>query len=597
MSTSTNPERAQRLSGQSSTAEFRKHTGSDEELIRTLHKLDGRSYPAYKSVVGMWDFGSFSLSIDRIQADPYAPPSKVRAISTPQEMGLPQAAIASPDAREACADYLLRAFNRSLRERRLHDIQVMSPSVEILDRSACTVKPDRVELRFEVRMPARGRTILGHRAAQIFDLDVPDAVQDTFDYLSDIPEVEREREGLLRHIAVYEDYRALQQILIDRGWVSFIANGSVLARRSGVSQSPMEGALPFTSPATLEAEVELPHAGILRGMAIEPGVTVIVGGGYHGKSTLLGAIQRGVYAHIPGDGREYVATLEDAMKVRAADGRAVTGVDVSSFITHLPGNADTTHFSTENASGSTSQAASLVESIQLGSTLLLIDEDTSATNLMIRDARMRELVQAEKEPITPLVDRISSLHQDLGVSTILVMGGSGDYLDQADRVLMMDHYRCLDVSDRARQVIEELPRVHQNLTMSAPLARHTPAHLHSSDRPKTKAAGLSSITIDKINLDLGDVEQIVDPGQTEAIAWMLRGLLYSYANGTSSLTDLLARLERTLNSEGLDAVVKFGAHALPGRLARPRLVDVAAALNRFRGLRLSEKEPSSTTKD
>ncbi|MBF0956224.1 MAG: isopentenyl-diphosphate delta-isomerase, partial [Actinomyces sp.] len=302
MSTSTNPERAQRISGQSSTAEFRKHTGSDEELIRTLHKLDGRSYPAYKSVVGMWDFGSFSLSIDRIQADPYAPPSKVRAISTPQEMGLPQAAIASPDARAACADYLLRAFNRSLRERRLHDIQVMSPSVEILDRSACTVKPDRVELRFEVRMPARGRTILGHRAAQIFDLDVPDAVQDTFDYLSDIPEVEREREGLLRHIAVYEDYRALQQILIDRGWVSFIANGSVLARRSGVSQSPMEGALPFTSPATLEAEVELPHAGVLRGMAIEPGVTVIVGGGYHGKSTLLGAIQRGVYAHIPGDG-------------------------------------------------------------------------------------------------------------------------------------------------------------------------------------------------------------------------------------------------------------------------------------------------------
>ena len=303
-----------------------------------------------------------------------------------------QAAIASPDARAACADYLLRAFNRSLRERRLHDIQVMSPSVEILDRSACTAKPDRVELRFEVRMPARGRTILGHRAAQIFDLDVPDAVQDTFDYLSDIPEVEREREGLLRHIAVYEDYRALQQILIDRGWVSFIANGSILARRSGVSQSPMEGALPFTSPATLEAEVELPH------------------GGYHGKSTLLGAIQRGVYAHIPGDGREYVATLEDAMKVRAADGRAVTGVDVSSFITHLPGDADTMHFSTENASGSTSQAASLIESIQLASTLLLIDEDTSATNLMIRDARMRELVQAEKEPITPLVDRISSLN-------------------------------------------------------------------------------------------------------------------------------------------------------------------------------------------
>ena len=577
-----------RIPGQSSTAEYRKHTGSDRDLIRALHQLDGRSYPGYKSVLGMWDFGSFSLSIDRIQADPYAPPSKVRAISTPQEMGLPQAAISSSEARLACADYLLRAFNRSLRERRLSDLQVMSPSVEILERSACTVKPDRVELRFEVRMPARGRTILGRRAAQIFDLDIPDAIQDTFDYLSDIPEVERERQDLLHHIEVYEDYCALQSILSERGWVSFVANGSVLARRSGVSQFPLADAIPFSSPSTLEAEVELPHAGALRGMAIEPGVTVIVGGGYHGKSTLLGAIQRGVYAHIPGDGREYVATAPNAMKVRAADGRAVTGVDVSPFITHLPGNADTSRFSTENASGSTSQAASLVEAIELGSPLLLIDEDTSATNLMIRDGRMRELVQAEKEPITPLVDRISSLHRDLGVSTILVMGGSGDYLDHADRVLMMDHYRCVDVTDRAREVVSRQPRPHEDLPMSAPSEPRLPIRLRAPERAKTKAAGLSSITLDKVHLDLGDVEQIVDPGQTEAIAWMVRGLLFSYADGKLDINQLLARLERAINSEGLDVVAKSGAHSLPGHLARPRLVDVAAAVNRFRGLRLGE---------
>ena len=230
----------------------------------------------------------------------------------------------------------------------------------------------------------------------------------------------------------------------------------------------------------------------------------------------------------------------------------------------------------------------MVEAIELGSPLLLIDEDTSATNLMIRDGRMRELVQAEKEPITPLVDRISSLHRDLGVSTILVMGGSGDYLDQADRVLMMDHYRCVDVTDRAREVVSRLPRPHEDLPMSAPAEPRFPIRLRAPERAKTKAAGLSSITLDKVHLDLGDVEQIVDPGQTEAIAWMVRGLLFSYADGKLDINQLLARLERAMNSEGLDFVAKFGAHSLPGHLARPRLVDVAAAVNRFRGLRLGE---------
>lgn len=563
----------------------RRRSGNDEQLIRALDALDGRPYGAYKSVIGDWDYGDFSLAVDRVQADPYAPPSGVRAISTPQRMGLPEAAIASRDARIATADYLARAFARAIRERGAQPLAIARTGQEILQRSSCTVMPDRVEVRFQVEMPARGRTIMGRRAAEIFDVDIPDVVMDTLDFRTDSEQAQRAREELAHHIAVYEDYCALQAELAERGWVAFVANGSVLARRSGISQRPLDGALPFASPDTLRATVTLPHAGEVAGMAIEPGVTVIAGGGYHGKSTLLGALQRGVYAHIPGDGRELVATTSDAMKVRAADGRAVTSVDVSAFISHLPGGADTSRFSTDNASGSTSQAASIMEAVELGCPLLLIDEDTSATNLLIRDTRMRALVAADKEPITPLVDRVRALFTERGTSTILVMGGSGDYLDVADRVLMLDSYRCVDATARAREVVASMPRERGDLPGIGEAQPRCPVKVPRADRPKTKAQGVDSFLLDRQNVDVSDIEQIVDPGQTEMIAWLVRGLLEQAAG--ASAVELLKRLERTMNSEGLDAVVKFGAREFPAFLVRPRLVDVGAALNRYRGLRLT----------
>ena len=333
----------------------------------------------------------------------------------------------------------------------------------------------------------------------------------------------------------------------------------------------------------------MPHAGRVTGMAIPPGVTVIVGGGYHGKSTLLGAIQRGVYAHVPGDGRELVATLPDAMKIRAADGRAVTSVDVSPFITHLPGGADTTDFSTQNASGSTSQAAAIVEAVELGSPLLLLDEDTSATNLLIRDARMRELVHADKEPITPLVDRVGSLAHECGVSTIMVMGGSGDYLDVADHVLMMDTYHCLDVTDRARDVVADMPRERTDLPFEvAQRPRVVAKHSGHHDRPKTKSSGLNLIQLDRQDVDITDVEQILDPGQTETIAWAIRGVVELFGDGRTPLTAQLDRLERRFQSEGLDAVVKYGSRQYPAFLVRPRRVDIGAALNRYRLLKITQ---------
>ena len=578
-------------------APSRSVAGTDADLLDQLRHADGRPYGFYKKVAGAWDYGDFTLAIDHVQADPFAPPTALRAYATPQAMGLPEEALASPDARLAAADFLARAFDEAIRARGARDVSIARAGALILQRSYASVLPDRVEVRFQAKLPARGRTILGKSAARLFDVDVPNVVMDCFDFVSHDPDTTRKRSRLLAHIASYEDHRALQEQLETNGWVTFVADDSLLARRSGVSEAPLtgDGVVAFRSPDSLRASVSLPHAGDVSGMAIPRGLTLIVGGGYHGKSTLLEAIARGVYAHVPGDGRELVATDPSATKVRAADGRAVTGVDISAFISHLPGGIDTTNFSTENASGSTSQAASIIESLQLGARSLLIDEDTSATNLLIRDTRMRDLVAADKEPITPLVDRVSSL-TGAGTSLIMVVGGSGAFLDAADRVLMMDNYRCLDVTERAKQVAADLPRPRTDAPASWDSAPRVPLAKARVDRPRTKATGTHALTVDRQVVDISDVEAVLDPGQAEAIAWCVRGVLEEMA-GKQDLVELMAKLGRRLASEGLDAVCKFGARPYPAFLARPRLIDVGAAINRYRGLILrgdEEWEPSES---
>ncbi|MBM6838315.1 ABC-ATPase domain-containing protein, partial [Clostridium saudiense] len=238
--------------------------------------------------------------------------------------------------------------------------------------------------------------------------------------------------------------------LNSKGLVAFVANNSILPRESGVSSKPLRDGKRFISPKELEIEFNTPNRGIIKGMGIPKGITLIVGGGYHGKSTLLRALELGVYNHIEGDGREFVITEDTAVKVRAEDGRAITNTDISLFINNLPNGKDTKSFNTENASGSTSQAANIVEGIESGANTLLIDEDTSATNFMIRDSIMQKLVAKEKEPITPYIDVAKSLYNRLAISTILVAGSCGDFFDIADLVIQMDNYEPFEVTDKAK---------------------------------------------------------------------------------------------------------------------------------------------------
>ena len=602
------------------------------ELTSHLHAIDGRSYAAYKAIVGRYRSPlGWVLYIDRIQPDPYAPPTAIRVVLplaltgadarltgfTPRLTGadtrptgtnepLTEAnetltgtnshLTASPTRAVALRDYLARTLRELLKGQA---ISIAPAGQEILERSSVNLHETwqddfstpafntpgpYLELRLRWSLPAFGREIAGRQAARNLNLDLARAIASL-----DLRESELGAEAW-KHCQVAEDHAALQEILVERGWVAFLADGANLARRSGVSQLPLEGGVPLTAPETLAQTVQLPHAGAVRGTAIPAGVTVIAGGGYHGKSTLLNAIARGIYPHIPGDGRELVATVPEAMAVRAADGRAVTGVDLRPFISHLPGrDADPAQFTTANASGSTSQAASIMESLELWGqptqAALLLDEDTCATNLLIRDQRMRALVSSEREPITPLVDRIRALHRERGISTLIVMGGSGDYLDVADQVLIMDSYRLVDATAQARQVCASQPRVDTSLPDFPLPAQRLPQRPEAKRRgpSRTRALGTQRLVLDRHEVDVADVSGLVDEGQALAVAWALRALLERHFDGRTSLSQALAQVAKRLDDVGLDAL----GEAHPAFLVRPRLVDVGAAVNRLRSLQVN----------
>ena len=562
------------------------------DLVGHLHALDGRSYAAYKAIVGRYRApAGWFLHIDRVQSDPYAPPTRIH-VDVPTDLHglalLDEAdLLADVDRRLAVGDFLTRELHAGFRGTAL---SIASPGQEILERSSVILRPEEqkegagwvLEIRARLALPAQGRSIQGHEASRIVGRDLVRELEEAMDLTGE------RGDRLVRHVATLEDHRALTATVASNGWVAFLADGSVLPRRSGVSDDPLDGGVPLQAPESMAATVELPHAGTVRGTVVEAGVNVIVGGGYHGKSTLLSAIERGVYPHVPGDGRELVATVPDAVKVRAADGRAVTGVDLTPFISHLPAGRDTASFTTRNASGSTSQAASIIEAVEAGATTLLLDEDTSATNLLIRDSRMRELVAAEREPITPLVDRITALFRRRGVSTVMVMGGSGDYLDVADRVLLMDAYHLRDVTEQARRVVADQPRPLTELEdFAAPRQRvPEPAPPRTRRGPvRTRAQGTSTLILDREDIDISDVGGVTDPGQAEAIAYALRALLEQRFDGVSPLRECLDDLEALLDDEGLDALAD--ERERPAFLVRPRMVDVGAAVSRYRRLELA----------
>lgn len=564
-----------------------------QQLRSLLQHIDGSSYRTYKELRGKYDFPTFTLFVDHVQGDPFAAPSRL-AVTVPQSVaGYPAALYASRARRVGLENFLAAVFGAAARQVARKSgsgksglIQIDAPGQELLERTAMHVSAKGVEARFVVGLPAQGRRVLGRAAARMLCDDLPLIVENALHYASN------EREMLRQFVEASEDATALREQVVGAGLVGFVANGSVLPRRSGVDNRPMSPtlAVPFQSPRALEASFTLPNYGAVRGMGIPRGVTLIVGGGFHGKSTLLNALERGVYNHRPADGRELVVTDPTAVKIRAEDGRQVTGVDISPFINNLPRNRPTTQFSSENASGSTSQAANIVEALEVGCQTLLIDEDTAATNFMIRDQRMQQLISKEKEPITPFIDKVRQLYDERGVSTVLVVGGSGDYFDVADTVIALDEYVPQEVTARAREIAArhvtgraaEGGAAFGNLRPRVPLARSVDASRGRRD-VSIKTRDLHTISFGEEEIALDGVGQLVDVSQTRAIGEALLYAKEQYMDGRRSVAEIVAAVVADYEREGLDV---FGSNPV-GNLAEFRPYEFAAALNRLRSLRVA----------
>ena len=579
-----------------------------EELLR---QTDHKSYPAYKTLKGVYRFPLYTLSIDHVQGDPFAAPSSLSIRIEAARHGFPKEYYETPHRRIMLQDYLLRGFYRELGKvshrakgsGKSGTLSVSACHQEVLERSALTIHPTTglLTVRFSAGFPAAGRTTLSMELKKMLMEYVPVCVEKSL-LSKAVPAAQ-----LKSWIALADDQKAIRDQLSEQGLVGFVADGAVLPRKSGVDDAPMTSAIPFESPAEDRITLDLPEGRSISGLGIRKGITLIVGGGYHGKSTLLKALERGVYNHIPGDGREYVITEDSAMKIRSEDGRSVKQLDISAFIRNLPNGKDTVCFSTEDASGSTSQAANTVEAVLSGSKTLLIDEDTSATNFMVRDALMQHVIHPEQEPIIPFLSRMRQLYEEFGVSTILVAGSSGAFFHVSDTILQMKEYHPYDITEMAKEAASRESDAPGKADPLAPFADNRIPNKNrdvtDSRKVKVRGSGTDSVSLNHESVELRFVEQVVDNEQTNLLGALLRTLEERRFNGKDPLTTCVEDLYQTLLKSGFAAAsgsasgaasgasaqsTAAGASAaIPGNLAMIRRQELWAMVNRYRALQLN----------
>ena len=565
---------------------------SAAELKQLLDRIDHRGYPAYKDTKGQYQFQGYVFSIDHVQGDPFASPSKVSVQVKGSTAGFPEELYKGRHQRAALQDEMTRQFYRAIQKYAFRAkgsgksglISVSKCGQEVLERTACEINPKNgdVKLRFEVGFPANGRTINAREMEKIVYEFLPECVEQSLFYKN------CDKKRVRSIIDLAEDQQYIRDELEKNDLIAFVANGAILPRESGVSDKPMKGAVRFQSPKEMEVTMKLPHKGEISGMGIRRGITLIVGGGYHGKSTLLKALELGVYNHIQGDGREYVITKDDAMKIRAEDGRSIKKTDISMFINDLPNGKDTRGFYTEDASGSTSQAANVIESMEAGASVMLIDEDTSATNFMIRDELMQRVIHRDMEPITPFIDRILELYQVYGISTVIVAGSSGAYFHIADTIIQMDRYEPKEITKLAKETAKDFPAMSgMENPEEKPVFIRCPRQgrgFKPNDRIKMKTMGKEMVQLNRENIDLRYVEQLADTEQVSALGYCVRYAEKHLFQGKDTIQNVVDKLEEKICREGLSSLCESNASV--ANLAMPRRQEIFACLNRYRGLNL-----------
>ncbi|MBH10511.1 MAG: ATPase [Candidatus Marinimicrobia bacterium] len=571
---------------------------SEQELKSKIKSINGRDYGACQSLKGEYEFPSgFKLIIHQIPKDPYAPPHTgvYRIIVKRSDERIINYNIKKKIELIAFSDFIARYFfdackkvSKGFRGTGYSGIiTVDQPGQSIIERNSVIIKKDSIEVRCFLGIPARGRKIISKLAEKMFINELPKIV-DLSLFKKNI-----DTTILNKHVESAVDAEYLRNQLDSLDLVAFIANNAVLPRKSGISDKPMSKSevIPFVSPSNLEIKINLPYAGWVKGMGISKGVTLITGGGYHGKSTLLNTLESCVYNHVFGDGREQCVTKSSTVKIRSYDGRNVVKTDISPFIKNLPFQKDTTSFSTTNASGSTSQAVNIIEAIEVGTEVLLMDEDTCATNFMIRDGKMQKLIKKEEEPITTFIDKVKQLYIEKNISTILVLGGVGDYFDVSDKVIQMMNYEPFDVTEKAKDIVDmfKVKRIIEDESYSFNIRERIPKS--ESIKPKNKngkfriyAKNIHCIQFGKYDIDLNDLEQIFELSQTKALGYALE---YSrkYMDGIKTIREVVEKVMDDIEENGIDVINK----RISGDFSCFRGLELAFTMNRLRSFDVSQK--------
>lgn len=586
--------------------------GNMKALYQKIRTLNGKNYGLYKSLAEKtWDFGDFSLEFLHVQGDPFAPASRILIKASLQMLGYPSEWGSTFERRLALSDFLLRRMSAVVKERYPDKdaavvFDVAGP--EMLVRNSLWIDNGELRACLQVKLPGEGRKIQSESAAEILTMVLPDLVSASL--YNDGSRCEGGvKPELMAHYNVLADRKVILEELDRRGLCAFVPDGAVLPRASGISQEPMEGAIPFASPAELAVTLNV-NGRDIRGMGIPKGITVITGGAFHGKSTLLQALTRAVYPHIPGDGREGIVIDESALRVGVEDGRSVRGTDLSQFVRDLPGGISTKDFTTASASGSTSEAANLLEAMEAGSSTFLIDEDSSAVNFLIRDVRVRKLLGDDREPLIPLTDRIREIcygecHSECSEaesrnlvairSFILVAGACGDYLELADNIIVMANYKAEYVAGSAGSPTLSRPSENGALPpFKAPVSRTFGEYikpLQNSVRPtsaverqvKVKLSGDYLIQIGFLVSDTSRLVTMSDRQQRLGAGFILLNLCQNaISNGDSAQDTSIVESIRNINEK----IMNVGFRNLPQGLSRemslPRPVDIACVLFRLR---------------
>jgi len=565
-------------------------------LKQKLFSIDKRDYGAYQTLLGSYDFPMFKLIIEQIPKDPYAPPHTgiYRIQVQRSDKRIINHEITSKIRKVAFTDFLSRCFFDASNKISKKDrgtghsglITINQPGQSILERNSVVITDEIIEVRCFLGMPADGRIITADVAKEMFFTELPKIVEES------LLKEKIDLEAMKKHIDVAQDTEYLRNKLDELGLIAFIANGSILPRKNGSDDKPMSDkmAITFKAPQSLTQEIQLPNAGLIKGLAITKGITLIAGGGYHGKSTLLSTLERAIYNHIPGDGREYCASNVKTVKVRAYSGRHVTKTDISMFINNLPLHQDTSSFSTNNASGSTSQATNIVEAIEAGTEVLLMDEDTCATNFMIRDNKMQQLVNKDDEPITTFIDKVKQLYVEKNISTILVLGGVGEYFDVSDTVIQMLNYEPFDVTQKAHYIANNTLTKRKVEGNDMPIRIQDRIPLAKSISPINDYGKFSVFAkeVHRLNfgnqvVDLTDLEQLMELSQTKALSYAIE-YAKKYMDSKATLREVIEHVIADIKENGLDVI----SNKISGHFAEFRELELAFAINRLKNLKVTQ---------